>query len=179
MPVIDAINTADWSDPDATSKPRRMENTMKTSKDDNGIATLNPQLLGQAEAAHRALLDRILAGTGNTYPQWVALSISAAAGEAIDRRTLADRIAGALKLDDTAVQEAIAALSAAGLLEEPGNPSQVQLTDAGKELHRHVRGEIDEVIAPLYSDIPAEDLATAGRVLSEITQRANAELAGK
>jgi hypothetical protein len=152
-----------------------MENTMKTSKDDNGIATLNPQLLGQAEAAHRALLDRILAGTGNTYPQW---------GGAQRCDCLLDR--GVVELqgarDPVGERPPVDRLSGGGRdrkLEEPGNPSQVQLTDAGKELHRHVRGEIDEVIAPLYSDIPAEDLATAGRVLSEITQRANAELAGK
>lgn len=38
--------------------------------------------------------------------------------------------------------------------------------------------EIGPVSAKLYAGIPAEDLAVAGRVLTLITQRANAELAG-
>jgi hypothetical protein len=36
--------------------------------------TLNPRVIGQAESAHRSILDRILARTGTTFPQWVALT---------------------------------------------------------------------------------------------------------
>jgi hypothetical protein len=38
-------------------------------------------------------------------------------------------------------------------------------------------GEIDDVMVRMYSDIPPGDLATAGRVLTMLTGRANAELA--
>jgi hypothetical protein len=41
---------------------------------------LSPQIIGQTENAHRPLMDRVLAGTGTTFRQWVALSIAAAAG---------------------------------------------------------------------------------------------------
>ncbi len=39
--------------------------------------TLNPQIIGQAENALRAILSRALARTGGgTYQQWVALSVT-------------------------------------------------------------------------------------------------------
>jgi DNA-binding MarR family transcriptional regulator len=141
--------------------------------------TLNPQILGQAESAHRAILDRILAGPGNTYHQWVALNFTAVSGAAIDRDQLVDQMTGALKIDDPAAREAIAELTAARLLQtQPGDRSPVHLTDAGQELHRQIRTAINETITWLYSDLPADDLATAGRVLTVITARANTELAG-
>ena len=37
---------------------------------------------------------------------------------------------------------------------------------------------IDGIAARLYADLPAEDLATAGRVLTTVTARANAMLSG-
>jgi DNA-binding MarR family transcriptional regulator len=53
----------------------------------------------------------------------------------------------------------------------------LQLTDEGQEAYRRIRSRVDETIGQLYADIPATDLATAGRVLTLITARANAELA--
>jgi hypothetical protein len=40
-----------------------------------------------------------------------------------------------------------------------------------------IRAAIGEVTARLYADIPPDDLAAAGRVLTTITTRATAELA--
>jgi hypothetical protein len=57
--------------------------------------------------------------------------------------------------------------------------SHLQLTADGQEEYRRIRGRVDETIGRLYADIPADDLATAGRVLTLITARANAELAGR
>ncbi len=50
------------------------------------------------------------------------------------------------------------------------------LTERGQARHGQIRRAIDELTARLF-DFPAEDLATAGRVLSIVTTRANAELA--
>jgi DNA-binding MarR family transcriptional regulator len=141
--------------------------------------SLNPQVLGRAEAAHRALLERILAGTGLTYHRWVALSVSAAGNGPIGRRQLIERVTSALRIDDATGEEAITELTAADLLRAPpGDGSSIELTEPGRELHRRIRAEINDTITRIYSDISAADLATAGRVLSAITQRANAELAG-
>jgi DNA-binding MarR family transcriptional regulator len=145
---------------------------------DTDAATLTPQVLGRAEHAHRALLERILAGTGLTYPRWVALGRAAGGGAAVERDQLVARLAGALQLDDAAAREAIAALAAARLLEPvPGAGSRVRLTAAGRDQHRRLRAAVQETVTRLYRDIPADDLATAGRVLTVITARANAELA--
>jgi hypothetical protein len=56
-------------------------------------------------------------------------------------------------------------------------PARVELTAAGRDLHRRIRARIHEVTSGLF-DFPAEDLATAGRVLAAVTARANAFLAG-
>jgi DNA-binding MarR family transcriptional regulator len=140
--------------------------------------TLNPQVLGRAENAHRALLDRILAGTGTTYEQWVALSLAAVSRRPIGREQLTDKMTGALKIDHAAARRAISALTNAHLLQAlPTDSSRVRLTDSGQELHATLRADIDETIGQLYRDIPFDDLATAGRVLSDLTARADARLA--
>jgi DNA-binding MarR family transcriptional regulator len=136
---------------------------------------LNPQVVGRAENAHRPVLERILSGTGTTRHQWVALTLTATAEGAVDRDQLAARIADALKIDDATALAAIGGLATAGLLEElPGQASRIGLTGAGRERHRQIRSAVDRVVSRAYGDIPAEDLATAGRVLTLITARLNA-----
>jgi hypothetical protein len=141
--------------------------------------TLNPQVIGQAERALGALMDRVLATTGGTFHQWVALTLTTAAGGTIDRDQLLSRMTGALKTDDATALAAIAELTATKLLaDQPGQGARVGLTDTGQARHRQLRSAIDQLTARLYGDLPAEDLATAGRVLGVITGRANTELAG-
>lgn len=140
--------------------------------------TLNPQVLGRAENAHRALLERILADTGITYHKWVALSLSAVdGGTDTDREGIIERMTAALKVDRLTAQAEIAELTAAQLLDAMPGESRIIVTERGKDLHRHVQSAIDETTSRLYSDIPVDDLATTGRVLSAVTARANAELA--
>lgn len=139
---------------------------------------LSPQVVGQAENAHRAILERALAGTGITYHQWVALTITAASGDVVDRDTLVGRMAGALKMDDATASATIAALVASGLLETPaGGESRVGLTSTGRTKYGERRAAVDEVVAAAYAEIAPDELATAGRVLSTITARLNEELA--
>ena len=146
--------------------------------------TLSPQVIGQAENAHRPLMNRILARSGTTFPQWVALPKVAGDGGTADRRQLIDAMTGGLKIDDAAAAEALAGLAAADLLEAlealPGTGSRVGLTPPGQAPHRYreIRAAVDRVTARLYGDIPPAELATAGRVLALITARAN-ELAGE
>ncbi|MDJ0347409.1 hypothetical protein QMK19_40495 [Streptomyces sp. H10-C2] len=140
--------------------------------------TLNPQIIGQVENAHKALMARVLAGTGTTFFHWVALKLTAVSGGAIDRDQLVGRIAGALKIEDAAALAAIAELDGAQLLRtEPGEGFRVALTDSGQARYRRFSTAVDEIMARVYSDISEGDLATAARVLTLITARANAELA--
>jgi DNA-binding GntR family transcriptional regulator len=84
-----------------------------------------------------------------------------------------------LKIDDSAVRATIAELTASKLLEaRPGDGARFALTEAGQARYRQIRTALDGITARLYGDLPAEDLATAGRVLAIVTARADAELAG-
>jgi DNA-binding MarR family transcriptional regulator len=134
--------------------------------------SLNTQVIGQAESALGAILDPLLAQTGTTFRQWLVLTVTAASGADIDRATLVARIAGARKIDGAEVETAIGELAAAGLARAA---SRVTLTEAGQATCTGIRAALEEITARLF-DFPAEDLATAGRVLAIVTARANAEL---
>jgi hypothetical protein len=136
--------------------------------------TFNAQLLGQTEKAANAILDRLLAEPGLTEPQWVALSLTAMGDNSLDRTALADRVAGALKVDGAAARGLVGALFQAGLA-EGGAP--VRLTDAGQQVIASVRAGAAKITHRLWGDLPPEDLAAAGRVLATVLERANAVLA--
>ncbi|MEZ0093448.1 hypothetical protein [Streptacidiphilus sp. EB129] len=140
--------------------------------------TVNGQVVGLAHHATRAVLERLLARTGTTFQQSVALNAVAGSGAPIDRDQLVARMTDALKIDDSAVLAAIAELTASGLLETlPTEDSRLRLTDAGQMLSQEIRTGGAEIAARLYRDLPADDLAAAARVLTTVTARANAELA--
>ena len=134
---------------------------------------LNTQVIGQTESALGALLGPLLARTGTTFNQWLVLTVTAASGSAIDRDQLITRITSARKIDAHQVETAIAELTAAGLV-LPGD--QPRLSETGQARHHEIRTALEEITARLFGDFPPEDLATAGRVLSIVTARANAEL---
>ena len=135
--------------------------------------SVNTQVIGQAESALGALLGPILVRTGTSFHQWLVLTVTTAAGGGLDRGQLVARIAGARKIDGAEVESAIGELQALGLVR---GSAPVSLTERGLARHGQIRRAIDELSARLF-DFPAEDLATAGRVLSIVTARANAELA--
>jgi DNA-binding MarR family transcriptional regulator len=139
--------------------------------------TFGTPILGQTEKALNAILDRQLAGTGLTEPQWVTLTMTIAGGGTVDRDQLVGRVAGVLKVSEAEAQARIAELAAAQLLRAPdGEGPTVELTDAGQQLHGRIRAAVAQITQRLWGDLPAEDLATAGRVLSTVLARANAEL---
>jgi hypothetical protein len=133
---------------------------------------LNPQIVGQAENAHKSILTRVLVPTGTTKNQWVALTMTATAGGAIEADQLATQLVGALKIDEVAARDTIAELVATRLLADEA--SRVGLTDAGQARYGQIRAAVDAIIAPAYADIPTEHLATAARVLTVVTARLNA-----
>ena len=60
--------------------------------------TLTPPIVGQAESAHLAVLQRVLARTGNTRDEWVALTITTNSGDSIARDALVAKMIGAVNL---------------------------------------------------------------------------------
>ena len=135
---------------------------------------LSTQVIGKAESALGALLAPVLAEAGLTFPEWLIFVLATAQGGAAGRAALVAAIADARKLDPAEVTAAIGALAATGDLE--ADDAQVTLTSRGRARHQRVRTRLDEVTTAIF-DFPADDLAVAGRVLSVITERANAVLA--
>jgi DNA-binding MarR family transcriptional regulator len=133
------------------------------------------QLIGQTEKTLNAILGRLLAPTGLNEPQWVTLTVAVASGGPIDHGAFVSRIAGSLKIGEAEARARIDELAAEGLFEIDG--STVTVTDAGKDLQARIRGEVVEITDRMWGDLPPEDLAAAGRVLTTVLERANAELA--
>jgi hypothetical protein len=143
----------------------------------SSIPSFGAPILGQTEKALNAILHRQLEGTGLTEPQWVTLTMTITGGAA-DRDELVGRVAGVLKVGDVDAQARIAELAAAQLLQVPDDEgSPVRVTEAGQHLHGRIRTAVTQITQRLWGDLPAEDLATAGRVLSTVLTRADAELA--
>jgi hypothetical protein len=141
--------------------------------------SLNPQIIGQAENALRALLERTLAGTGLAYRHWVALSVIAGSETPVEKNELVGRLEAVLKADDSTAPAVIADLRAADVVEPvPDDRSQIKPTDTGRVLHRDVRTAIGPIVNGLFREIAADDLRTAGRVLTLITERADEALTG-
>ena len=139
--------------------------------------TLTPRAIALAHYAGRALLEGALARRGITFDQSVTLRAVATAGGSIDRDALVSELVDSLKKDEPSVRGIVEELTAAKLLEaDPEQPLGIRLSDAGRALHDASAIETAEISARLYADIPAADLAVAGRVLTLITQRANAAL---
>jgi hypothetical protein len=134
------------------------------------------QFIGRTERTLRALMDQVLAGTGGTFHQWVALNFTAVNGESIDRPQLIARLTNALRIDDTAADAVITELAAEGLLQAESE-SVVALSDAGRVRYARIRDAIDQTTVPLFADIPADDEATTRRVLTTISDRADTQLA--
>lgn len=141
--------------------------------------TFSAQIIGQAEKTLNVILGQLLAGTGLTEPQWVALTLTAASDGTAGRDQLTGRVAGALKVSEAEARARVSELADAQLLQAPkGEGSPVLLTDAGQRLYGQVRAAVTQTTERLWGDLPAGDLVTAGRVLTIVTERANAELAG-
>ncbi|MFF3611900.1 MarR family winged helix-turn-helix transcriptional regulator [Streptomyces sp. NPDC002580] len=140
------------------------------------VPPVNGQVIGLAHYASRAALERVLARSGTTFNRSVALRAVSDNGGTVERARLEGRLTGALKIEEAAARRTVDEMTALKLLEE--TPSgQVSLTEGGRELFESIRTAGNEIAARLYADIPAKDLATAGRVLTLVTERADAELA--
>jgi DNA-binding MarR family transcriptional regulator len=142
-------------------------------------ATLTGQDVGEAEGALTALLDQLLADTdtGITRTQYIVLRILALRGPAESPAALHDYLAGQpqLGLDLPQVAALFRDLEARGLAtgSAPDGPGPIQLTPDGAALHARLADAVTDLTQRLSADLDPDDLATAHRVLVEVTQRAN------
>jgi DNA-binding MarR family transcriptional regulator len=141
-------------------------------------ASFSSQHVGQAEKALNAILLRLLAEPGLTEHQWITLTLAANSGTDVTAHQIAARVAAALKVSDAEAQARIRELADAGLVRVPhGEGAQFEITEAGQQVYARIRDEVSEITERIWGDLPAEDLETAGRVLSAVRARADAELA--
>jgi len=152
---------------------------------------LTGQAIGEAAKATNALLETLLAEVRTSFLSWVALNVLTTSGPIMPQDALVQRMTGGLKVGAEPVLATLDELEVARLVtrsdeaepsgEPSGEPSAepaVELTADGLALHRRIRAGIDQVTERLYGDLPQDDLATTGRILATVTQRANAVLAG-
>ncbi|MFD5568504.1 MarR family winged helix-turn-helix transcriptional regulator [Streptomyces cadmiisoli] len=133
------------------------------------------RVIGLAHHAARAVLETVLARHGVTFHQVVTLRLVAVAGAPVERAALVAEVVGALKTDASEARGVVDGLIAGGLVEAVD--AEVRITGAGRELYETSAAETGEIADRIYAGIPAEDLAVAGRVLTLVTERADAELA--
>ena len=115
-----------------------------------------------------ALLSRFLAGTGLTEPQWVTLRLADLLDGSVDADGLTAAVADRAHFADAA--RLVSDLTSRGLLDDG------RLTSAGRGLTTAVQATITTETAPIWDNLPAEDVAAATRVLNEVVIRARAML---
>ncbi|MGW7467245.1 hypothetical protein ACWGJT_21780 [Streptomyces xantholiticus] len=142
---------------------------------------LNSQIIGRAHYAARALLDRELRHTGTTFHQSMALNAAAGEGGTSDTGRIVEVMTSTLKIDEATARDTVSELLAAELFEplealeaRPDRGPCVALTEAGRTEQSRLAAVAVEFAPRVYGEIPAEDLAVAGRVLTEVIARANA-----
>jgi DNA-binding MarR family transcriptional regulator len=152
-----------------------MPHTQASGTPTTPTPVLNGQVIGQTERATRAVLEGRLAGTGISFHEWVLVRLVAITAPTITREQLVALQADGLKIDPTAVLAALDNVVQRGLA--TATDDAVALTQAGNDLYERIFGAVAAITERLYGDLPADDLETTRRVLSIITERANAELA--
>jgi hypothetical protein len=140
-------------------------------------STFGTQLIGQTEKTLNKILDRLLTGSDLDERAWVTLSLAVRSSDPIERDGFVTHVATATQFSESDVQETIAGLLAAQLLQAPDAGSPIGVTAAGRQLHARIRASVAEITERLWGDLPAEELEIAGRVLSTVLARANRELA--
>ena len=135
-------------------------------------ATLNGQVIGQAERATRAVLEVLLAETGTAFTNWVALNLVVTHAD-MTTDSLVEQLVTGLRITDSEARTSIDDLVRTTLLTASGT---VRLTAAGRARYQRISDGIAEITRRLYHDLPHDDLVAARRVLETLTERARAEL---
>jgi hypothetical protein len=127
-----------------------------------------PQLIGETEKTLGAILLRSLEGTGLTERQYVTIRLADLLAATVDADGLAAAAADRAHFADAV--ELVADLTDRGLLDGG------QLTADGQDLLTTIQARSAAVTAPIWNDLPADDVAAATRVLNEVIARGRVAL---
>jgi hypothetical protein len=94
-----------------------------------------------------------------------------------ERDQLIHRVTTARRISESEAQDHINQLAAVHLLTAPDEAgAHMTVTDSGQRLHGQIRAAVGEITQRLWGELPAAELEAAGRVLSTVLERAQAEL---
>ena len=127
-----------------------------------------PRLIGETEKTLNALLVRSLAGTALPEPQWVVLPLADSTDGTAGAEELVAAVADRAHFTDAAAL--VDELATRGLLEDG------RLSPAGRNVTEAVLARSATDTAPIWADLPADDVAAATRLLNEIVSRARVVL---
>jgi hypothetical protein len=127
-----------------------------------------PQLIGETEKTLNALLHRLLKGSGLTEPQWVTVRLADLLDGTVGTDGLVAAIADRAHFPDAA--------TLVGELTDRGVLNDGRLTSSGRELTTAIQATITIQTAPIWENLPADDVAAATRVLNEVVTRARGVL---
>jgi len=127
------------------------------------------QLIGETEKTLGALLRQFLEGTGLTESQWVTLRLAERLDGTVDGNGLAAAVADRAHFSN--------AVALVGELTRRGHLDDGRLTSAGREMTAAIQKAIATATAPIWENLPGDDVAAATRVLNEVVRRARVVLA--
>lgn len=137
---------------------------------------LTGQDIAEAQGAVTRVLEHALARTGTTRHEYVVLRVLTVRGPFTAPKRLHEFLAGQqqLGLTSEAVAELLARLEAAGLAAgtayDAAGPAGA--TPAGTARLSELTEKVAPATRDLFSGLDADDLATAHRVLIQVTERA-------
>ena len=136
--------------------------------------TLDGRIIALAQRATRAALNQVLDRHGLDFETSVVLNLVAAGGGTIPADALLAALARGLGGTADDGRRLLDDVTARGLTVQSGDPVVVGFTTAGQSLHATVTADVDDLVAQIYTGLSPDDLATAGRVLTVVTERAEA-----
>jgi DNA-binding MarR family transcriptional regulator len=136
--------------------------------------TLTTRTIGETESALNGILTKVLGDTGLDELQWVALRLLTIMPPPVKSTALSAQLRSSKKVEDATVTAALRDLEDRGLIDTTGD--RVSTTPEGAELYKELNGQVGKFVEQMWDGLDAAELATAAKVLTTITQRANALL---
>ena len=125
--------------------------------------------VGQAEAVLSKLLARVLAETGTSRKDYLALQRLASLGGTATREAYIFDLSDALEIDLWAAGELADALAESGILDEADGT--IRLGGRGQDLRGRIAGSAGALTRALLAPVSPADVETTVRTLHEVTRR--------
>lgn len=130
--------------------------------------------IGAAERATKALLEKELSSEGIGYYEWTILAF-VSNGAQSTASIIQKQAKGQILNHSPATKQIIAHMLMKQLLINTEQDT-LELTEKGQDIFDMLSERIKGLTAPLFEDLPLEDLQTTIQVLEKVTRRAKAQM---